>query len=56
MPTYEETKLYESRLNIEKSSYDLLEYGFSIDEVEEFFQGIIEDMREEFSHEHEEDE
>jgi hypothetical protein len=43
----QEQKAYEARLTIEERMYSLLDNGFSISEVEEFVEGIIEQMLEE---------
>lgn len=43
----QEQKAYELRLAIEAQLYELLEVGFDVDEIEEFVQGVVSDIREE---------
>ena len=47
MSEQEQDKTYEIRLAIEERMYALNEAGFTIDEVEDFVGGIVDQMREE---------
>lgn len=42
-----EQKQYELRIKIEADLYELEDWGFTVDEVEEFVLGVVSDMRDE---------
>lgn len=42
----QEQKAYELRLEIESNLYQLLDNGFTVDEVSEWVTGVVDDMRE----------
>ncbi len=45
----QEQRVYELRLAIESQLYELLEVGFTTDDVQEFVDGVLEEMNEEGS-------
>jgi len=45
-----EQKRYELRLSIEASMYELLETDFTIDEIEDFVERVLDEMKEEAQH------
>lgn len=47
MPIDQEQKLYELRLAIESQMAQTLDYGFTLDELEEFVGSVVDDLREE---------